>query len=91
MSSATDPSNDIPSNHELSERMTQIEQKLDHVTELLERMETDLEEDLDVVEEDLEELRPKTSRLWLIYKGGKWTTGLLVGSGLVGIALTSLV
>ncbi|WIV67556.1 hypothetical protein [Natrialbaceae archaeon AArc-T1-2] len=87
---STDSSNDVPSNHELSERMTRIEQKLDHVADLLERMEGDVEEDLEDVEDELEDIKPKTSRLWLLYRAGKWTTGLLVGSGIAAAAVTTV-
>ncbi len=79
-----------PSKSELNERLARLEEKLDHQSEILERLEGDLEDDLEDLEDDLADVKPRTDRLWLIYKGGKWISALLVGSGLVGTAVTSL-
>ncbi|SDD68301.1 hypothetical protein [Natrinema hispanicum] len=59
-------------------------------SELTERLETDLEEGLENLEDDLGSVKPRTERLWLIYKGGKWISAVLVGSDIVGAAVTSL-
>ncbi|GKZ14886.1 hypothetical protein [Haladaptatus sp. T7] len=77
----------IPSNTQLAERMARVEEKLDHTTDVLERIDTSLNEEMDDIESRVEEIEPWSMRFRFLYRGGKWVVGLLAGSSAVGKVL----
>lgn len=74
----------IPSNTQLAERMARVEEKLDHTTDVLERIDTSLNEEMDDIESRVEEIEPWSMRFRFLYRGGKWAGGLLAGGGMIG-------
>ena len=88
MARTTTAASGIPSNGELAERMATVESEVQHTNERLEQNLSHHEERVDAVEEDVEEMRPWTTRLRIAWTGGKWilatvaTTGALSSFGI---------
>ncbi|WP_231183190.1 hypothetical protein [Haladaptatus sp. DYF46] len=64
--------------------MERVEEKLDHTTNVLERIDTSLNEEVDDIESRVEEIEPWSVRFRFLYRGGKCVGGLLAGGGVVG-------
>lgn len=71
-----DASPDVPSNHELTERMVRVEQKQDHIIETTDGM-----------AETIEEIGDQHDTLWLAFQATKWFIVLIFGSSLLSMLL----
>jgi hypothetical protein len=84
---------DAPSKVELAERTARIEEQVEHVSETVDRIETNLTEQHEDLVEDVEQNATRVSRLWTYYRIGRWiipigvaiagTVGTLASAGLI--------
>jgi hypothetical protein len=72
---------DAPSNVELAERTARIEEQVGHVSETVDRIETNLNEQHEDLVEDVEENQVRVSRLWTYYRLGRWIIPIGVALG----------
>lgn len=84
---------DAPSNAELAERTARIEEQVGHVSDTVDRIETNLNEQHDDLVDDVEQNSVRVGRLWTYYRLGRWiipigvaiggTIGTLSSAGLI--------
>lgn len=65
----------LPSNPELAERLARVEEKQDHVVERIDHIADSLDKDLAELEQSHNDVKEKNTRLWLIYRFGRWGLG----------------
>lgn len=78
---STETRQGAPSNAELAERTARIEEKVDHISNAVDRIEGDLVEKQDELAEDIEENETRVNRFWAIYRFALYTIPIVVGSG----------
>lgn len=76
--SDSEPRTTVDPNTDLAERLARVEQQNKHQSEVLERIETQINEDHDQLAERVGEIEPQHKRLWFTYQGAKWV--MVVGS-----------
>ncbi len=77
----------VPSNAELAQRMARVEETVGNSQDILERIERGLNEDVDDLNQRVSNVEPSARRFDLLWRGGKWVSGLLLGGGVLGNAL----
>lgn len=80
-----------PSNSELTQRITRVEEKIDHQSETLDRIEQQLSDDHQDLTERLERMEPRHKRLWHTYQAGKWLIAVGSGGGVLAALLSGVV
>ena len=82
-----------PSNVELAERTARIEEHVEHVSETVERIETNLNDQHEDLVEDVEENGFRVGRLWMYYRVGRWIIpiGVAVGGTIGTFASAGLI
>lgn len=90
MASSSDQASGVQSNAELSERLGRVEEQIEHQSDVLERIETRLDEDTDQLAQRVEGIEPQHRRLWFTYQGAKWLLVLGSGSSLLATLVTVL-
>lgn len=83
MSDSRPHSESPPSNSELAERVARVETKQDYNTEILERVEEAVTDDVNDVAAAVNDLETRQSRMWTAYRAAKWTVGFAASSGAV--------
>jgi hypothetical protein len=73
-----------PSNAELAERTARLEQKIDHITGAVDRIENTLENEHDSLAEQVSQNTQRVNRFWSIYRFCLYMLPLLLGTGSVG-------
>lgn len=89
-------SGDMPSNTELSERITRVEEgighvetKIDHQGQTLERIADNLDNQTNENAAQIQEMGDEHDRLWYIYQGTKWLLMLICGGSLSVFIITA--
>jgi len=73
-----------PSNAELGERTARLEQKIDHITGAVDRIENTLENEHDSLAEQVSQNRRRADRFWSIYRFFLYMMPLVLGTGGAG-------
>ncbi|APW99412.1 hypothetical protein CHINAEXTREME_17265 [Halobiforma lacisalsi AJ5] len=84
---------DVPSNPELDQRMTRVEEQMDHVVETVDRIDSRLTEQQNELEEAVASNTEDTTMLKSKYRLAKWTIGTAIaflgmGGTIVGVVVT---
>jgi len=79
----------VPTNAELAQRITRVEEGVEHVGDTVERIEENLEGTQADQSGRVDDLEPKVSHLWTVWTLGKWAapaTGTIIG-GLAAVGV----
>ena len=69
-----------PSRHEVSIRLARLEEKQDAQMEKLDIIARQLDGELSEISDEVDTMRPRHNRLWIVYQGAKWVVwGMLAG------------
>lgn len=80
MAAGDDRSRHAPSNAKLAERTARIEEQLGHVGETVDRIENRLDEQHSDLVDDVEDNGQKVTKMWSIYRAGRWIVPIGVGA-----------
>jgi hypothetical protein len=70
-----------PSNAELAERTARLEQKIDHISDSVDRIEGKLIEEHEELTERVDDTERKADRFWTIYRFILYLIPLVLGTG----------
>lgn len=79
-SQTDDRARGAPSNAELGERTARLEQKIDHISEGVKRIETSLAEEHDDLAEQVAQNERRVNRFWSIYRFFLYMVPLVLGT-----------
>jgi t-SNARE complex subunit (syntaxin) len=71
----------IPTNHQLAQRTQRIETQVKHVSETVDRIENNIEDNQEEIVEKVEANSEKVEEIWTVYRFSRWVVPIIAGSG----------